>query len=171
MNTAKPYSKAMLIAAISLFIVLSAAVKNSAKAGINFTELKDVRDTTPAKDTSELKVFEKVEIEASFPGGEGAWRSFLEQNLNPNTPVEHGAPAGSYTVWVQFIVDKEGKPTEFKALTHHGYGMETEVIRTMRKAPLWTPASQGGRIVKAYRKQPVTFVVQEEKRKRRRDRG
>jgi len=128
-------------------------------------------DTVPGQDTNALKVFDKVEIEASFAGGEQGWRSFLEQNLNPNTPVERGAPAGSYTVWVQFIVDKDGKLSDFKALTKNGYGMETEVIRILRKSPLWSPAEQEGRKVKAYRKQPVTFMVIEDKKKRRRDRN
>lgn len=127
-------------------------------------------DTIPGEDTNALKVFDKVEIEASFEGGEQGWISFLQNNLNPNTPVEKGAPAGTYTVWVQFIVDKEGKLSDFKALTKNGYGMETEVIRILRKSPLWSPAEQDGRKVKAYRKQPVTFMVIEEKKKRRRDR-
>ncbi|MGC4038958.1 MAG: energy transducer TonB [Chitinophagaceae bacterium] len=123
--------------------------------------------TTAAADSTDSKIFDKVEIEASFPGGETAWRQFLEQNLNANTPVDHGAPAGSYTVWVQFIVGKDGKVSDLKMLTHHGYGMETEVMRILRKSPDWTPAEQDGRKVKAYRKQPVTFVIQEEKRGRR----
>lgn len=36
-------------------------------------------------------VFEKVDVEATFSGGEAAWRKYLEQNLNPNVPVENGA--------------------------------------------------------------------------------
>lgn len=127
-------------------------------------------DTVPEQDTNALKVFDKVEIEASFAGGEQGWRDYLIKNLNANTPVDNGAPGGTYTVWVQFIVDKDGKTSDFKALTKHGYGMETEVIRILRKCPLWTPAEQEGRKVKAYRKQPVTFMVIEDKKKRRRNR-
>jgi hypothetical protein len=37
-------------------------------------------------------LFEKVEVEATFSGGERAWRKYLEQNLNPNVPAENGAP-------------------------------------------------------------------------------
>jgi protein TonB len=112
------------------------------------------------KEDDENKVFEKVEIEASFPGGESAWRKYLERNLNPNAPVDNGAPEGSYTVWVQFIVDKEGNISDVKALTNHGYGMEDESMRVIKKGPKWVPAQQNGRQVKAYRKQPITFVVQ-----------
>lgn len=114
------------------------------------------------KEDDENKIFEKVEIEAAFPGGESAWRKYLERNLNANTPVDNGAPEGSYTVWVQFIVDKEGNISDVKPLTSHGYGMEDEAAKIIKKGPKWTPAQQNGRQVKAYRKQPITFVVQAE---------
>lgn len=107
-------------------------------------------------------VFEKVDVEATFSGGEKAWRKYLEQNLNPNVPVENSAPVGIYTVIVQFIVDKTGAVSDIKTLTNFGYGMEQEVIRIMKQSPMWTPASQNNRTVKAYRKQPITFVLEDE---------
>ena len=107
-------------------------------------------------------IFEKVDVEATFSGGERAWRKYLEQNLNPNVPVENGAPIGIYMVVVQFIVDKSGAVSDIKALTNFGYGMEQEVIRIMKQSPVWTPANQNHRTVKAYRKQPITFVVEDE---------
>ncbi|MEQ1678624.1 MAG: energy transducer TonB, partial [Chitinophagaceae bacterium] len=48
------------------------------------------------------------------------------------------------------------------SLTNHGYGMEEEAMRVIKKGPKWTPAVQNGRQVKAYRKQPITFQVQGE---------
>lgn len=105
------------------------------------------------------KVFEKVEVEAIFPGGESAWRKYLERNLNANAPVDAGAAEGKYTVLIQFIVDREGVISDVKALTRHGYGMEDDAIKVIRKGPRWTPALQNGRHVKAYRKQPITFIV------------
>jgi len=112
------------------------------------------------KEEPEDKIFESVQIEASFPGGDIAWKRFLERNLNPNTPVDNGAPAGQYQVWVQFIVDKEGVISEVKALTSNGYGMEDEAVKIIRKGPHWIPAIQNGNKVKAYRKQSILFIVQ-----------
>jgi protein TonB len=63
---------------------------------------------------------------------------------------------------IQFVVDKDGNLSNMKALTHHGYGMEQEVLRVLLKSPKWLPAIQDGRQVKAYRKQPVTFQITEE---------
>ncbi|HPG12670.1 MAG TPA: energy transducer TonB [Chitinophagaceae bacterium] len=106
------------------------------------------------------KVFEKIEIEADYPGGVQAWRNYLEKNLNPSVPVDKGAPAGNYMVVVQFVVNKDGNISDIKSLTNHGYGMEQEVLRIIKNSGKWNPAIQDGRPVKAYRKQPVTFQVE-----------
>ena len=97
--------------------------------------------------------------EAHFPGEEKSWRRFLEKNLNPHVPIKNRAPEGMYMVMVQFVVDKEGSISDIKPLTKFGFGMEEEVIRILKKSPKWVPAIQFGRNVKAYRKQPVTFMV------------
>lgn len=111
------------------------------------------------KKEDENQVFTKVEIEASYAGD---WARFLQRTLNAETPVNNGAPPGQYTVIVQFIVDKGGNISDVKALTNHGYGMEEEAVRSIKKAQKWNPAVQNGRQVNAYRKQPITFVVSEE---------
>ncbi len=108
------------------------------------------------------KIFEKVEVEAAFRGGVAAWRKYLEKNLNPNVPVENGAPIGIYTIIAQFIVDKNGNISDVKTLTNFGYGMEQEVERILKKGPSWLPASQNDKAVKAYRKQPITFVIEDD---------
>jgi protein TonB len=114
------------------------------------------------KEEDENKIFDKVEIEASFPGGDSKWRQYLERNCNGQVATDGGAPEGTYTTIVQFVVDKEGNISDVKALTNHGYGMEEEAMRTIKKGPKWSPAVQNGRQVKAYRKQPITFQVQSE---------
>lgn len=127
------------------------------------TRLAPLTDTSPAPPV----IYEKVDIEATFPGGEAAWRQFLSGNLDASVPVRKGAPAGNYNVYVQFVVNKTGHVSDITALTKHGYGMEQEVIRILKLSPDWIPAEQNGRKVNAYRKQPVTFAVIEEKKKRR----
>lgn len=126
--------------------------------GIAAPVVDEGKAVVEAPKEDENKVFTKVEIEASFAGD---WQKFLLRNLNSDVPVSAGAPPGTYQVIVQFIVDKEGNVSDVKALTNHGYGMEEEAIRAIKKAPKWNPAVQNGRQVKAYRKQPITFLVQE----------
>lgn len=108
------------------------------------------------------KIFNKVEVEAAFPGGEGAWVKYLRKNLDPNVPIDNGAPEGTYQVVVRFVVSKDGSISDVQSETNHGYGMEQEAIKIIKKGPKWTPALQNGRNVNAYRRQPITFVVSEQ---------
>lgn len=138
------------------------------KEGVKMTETVPVIDEgtkvieEPKDETNYDQTFTKVEVEAKFPGGSEAWRKFLTRNLNASAPIDNGAAPGQYTVIVQFIVDKEGQVSEVKATTNHGFGMEEEAVRVIKKATKWEPAIQNGRQVKAYKRQPVTFIVSEE---------
>lgn len=134
--------------------------------GVNFDNLSVPPPTINRLDIIEVKKEDPneiwtgpIEIEAEFPGGAKEWEKFLKRNLQPDVAVDNNAAPGRYTVYIQFIVDKEGKVSDMKPLTAHGYGMEEEAIRVLRKATTWRPANQNGRAVKAYRKQPITFVV------------
>ena len=104
-------------------------------------------------------VFSKVEYEAEFPGGTSLWVEYLKKHLKANVPIKKKAPAGIYKVMVKFIVSRDGTISDITAETNHGYGMEEEVTRVIKKGPKWTPAYQDGKAVNAYRQQPVTFVV------------
>ena len=100
--------------------------------------------------------FTTVEIDAKFNGN---WKAFLERNLNGSVATDNNAPDGRYSVVVQFVVDVEGNVSDIKTLTNHGYGLEAEALRVLRKAAKWEPAIQNGKKVKAYRKQVIVFEV------------
>ncbi|HEY1871502.1 MAG TPA: energy transducer TonB [Chitinophagaceae bacterium] len=132
---------------------------NSSMEKIEVDSTKAKNKIRPVADDENI-IFSKTEVEASFPGGDEGWKKFLMKNLNASVPSENGAPRGSYTIWLQFIVDKEGNLSDIKALTNHGFGMEEECLRLMKQSPKWIPAMQNGRVVKAYKKQPITFVIE-----------
>lgn len=113
------------------------------------------------KDDDENKVFTKVEVEAEFPGGQAAWANYLQKNLNASIPVDNGAGGGKYTVIVKFIVSRDGSLSDVQCENDPGFGMCQEAVRVIKKTKNWTPAIQNGRNVNAYRRQPITFVVEE----------
>ena len=114
------------------------------------------RNIIEPKRDPEPEIYMVVQVEAKYAGN---WEKFLLRNLNANVPVDNGAPEGRYTVTIQFVVDKEGNVSDLKALSNLGYGMEQEAIRVLKRAEKWEPAIQSGFKVKAYRVQPITFVV------------
>jgi hypothetical protein len=101
--------------------------------------------------------------EAEFPGGEGEWKLFLSQNLKSTVPVKNKAPVGTYQVIVQFVINENGRIVDVKPLTNFGYGMEEEAARVIRKGPRWMPLILLGEARSAYRRQPITFLVENEK--------
>ena len=107
------------------------------------------------KKEEEDKVFTKVEIDASFPGGADAWtkyvRNAIEANMDEFTESDYG------TCIVRFIVDKTGKVSNVEAITMKGSKLAEVATNIIRKGPKWIPAQQNGRQVNAYRLQPVTF--------------
>lgn len=98
-----------------------------------------------------------VQIEAGYPGGLSAWARFLNKNLRyPDDALNINL---SGTVMVQFVVDLEGNVSDVQAISGpETGGLREEAIRVIKRSGKWDPAIQNGRHVKAYRRQPVTFV-------------
>ncbi len=111
--------------------------------------------TITVSDDDEDKVFTKTEIEAQFPGGNGAWTRYITQQIGKN--LDQLSANDNGTCMVRFIVDKEGNISDVQALTLSGTKLAKIAIDAVKKGPKWMPAWQNGRIVKAYRIQPVSF--------------
>ncbi len=111
----------------------------------------------PKKDDEDYdKVFTKVEIEASFPGGEAGWNRYVQRELEKN--IDDLTEDGNFgTCTVQFIVDKTGAVSQVEALTMKGTKLAELAVRAIKNGPKWSPAQQNGRQVTAYRRQNITF--------------
>ena len=110
------------------------------------------------KDT--VSIFEKVEIEAGFPGGDAAWKEFLVKNLNPENAIG-AVPKGKkhfrQVAIVKFVVGIDGSLKNIMVENDVHPDIEAEALRVIRSSPKWIPAFQHGRFVNAYRRQPLTF--------------
>ena len=123
--------------------------------------LKDYDSTGVVKTDS---VFSRQLVEAEFLSGEDGWRNFLQKTLNANVPVLSNAPEGKYTIIMRFIVNPDGTLGEIKAEDDPGYGMVEEGRRVLKNSPKWLPAIKYGIYQRAYRRQPITFLVEGSRR-------
>jgi protein TonB len=57
-------------------------------------------------------------------------------------------------------VDTEGNLSELHPLTMQGTLLSRTVVAALKGGPKWIPAMQNGHKVKAYRRQPVTFQIE-----------
>ncbi len=110
----------------------------------------------PAVKEDPDKIFTKVEIEASFPGGPAAWQRYVSRAISAH--LDEFSESDYGTCVVRFIVDKTGKVSDVQATTMKGSKLAEIAVNAIRNGPNWTPAQQNGRYVNAYRLQPVTLT-------------
>lgn len=151
-----------------LVLIFSAVVKAQ-------TEIPSQPPPEASYDLGEdtLKVFDKVEVEAAFPGGNEAWKQYLMRNFRVDSvsnivwkqlPNKDKRKKGilQFTAIVQFIVCKDGSLCEIKTINDVPAAFKSEAERLIAASKVWEPAIQNGRPVKAYRKQPITMQIEVE---------
>ncbi len=112
-------------------------------------------DGSPQTDTAAANreaVFKKKGMEG--------WRNYLEQNTRWPQGVRL-MNVTQVTVTVVFCVNEAGKVTDAEVLLPVHPVFDKEAIKIMEQSPAWLPAIKHNRKIKAWRRQPVTFVQQE----------
>jgi TonB family protein len=74
-------------------------------------------------------------------------------------PEEAKRKAISGTVYVRFIVERNGELSNFKVMRGVGGGCEEEAIRVLKASPKWTPGMQKGKPVRVQYHLPVKFAL------------
>ena len=109
-------------------------------------------------ETTEIFEISSVQEPASFPGGNKALLRFMENNIRDPRNGENEPPQ-TIKVQVKFVVGKDGKASQFKVIGSGGEKFDTEVVRVLRKMPIWKPARQNNREVAMYFIMPVSFTL------------
>ena len=112
-------------------------------------------DTIPIREVSKEK--KEGEKEAEYGKNGAIWKKFLQKNLRGEVGAE-SAKGG--TVRIGFTVDTLGKCIDIYVRKSVEFVLDEEVKRIIAASPLWSPAEQDGKKVKAFRIQPITFVKQ-----------
>ncbi|MBK6964855.1 MAG: TonB family protein [Bacteroidales bacterium] len=116
--------------------------------------------TQPATDTNQ-EVFTVVEVAPQFPGGADAQQKFMIQNIS--YPAEAKSKGIQGTVYVNFIVEKDGSVSNAKVLRGVATSLDTEALRVINSMPRWTPGTQRGEPVRVSFNIPIKFSLGEKK--------
>ena len=122
-------------------------------------------DWTTQNTRDSIGAFRVVGVEAQYPGGQNSWQRYLMINLDATAPFEDLPQKVKHfkqTAWVQFIVCTDGTVCNVEVINDVLPSIKREAIRVISKSGKWEPGLQDGKPVKAYRKQPITFVVTSE---------
>lgn len=106
----------------------------------------------------EQEIFIVVEDPPSFPGGDEARIRFLSENIRyPQMARESGIQG---TVFVTFVVERDGSVTDVRVLRGIGGGCDEEAIRVIQAMPRWNAGKQRGRPVRVQFNMPIRFTLQ-----------
>lgn len=117
-------------------------------------EVIEVIEETPPAPVVE-KIFDVVEEQPEFPGGTSKMYEYLRNNIKyPPMARESGIQG---TVYVQFVVGKNGSIEDINVLRGIGGGCDEEAVRVVKAMPKWTPGKQRGKAVKVRFTLPIKF--------------
>jgi len=101
------------------------------------------------------RIYEVVEENAQFPGGEEACFKWLSEHLKyPAICQEQGVQG---RVFVSFVVNKDGSIVDVEVKRSPDENLSKEAIRVVKSMPKWKPARQGNRTVRSRFNLPVMF--------------
>ncbi len=104
-------------------------------------------------------VYDNVERQPEFPGGENALSSFVETNLvYPETAIDRNMEG---TVRVQFVVDENGNIRNPQVAGQQtGQGLDEAAMEVVKKMPAWKPGQVNGKAVKTRLVLPITYRLE-----------
>ena len=92
--------------------------------------------------------------------GEGlkGFHSWVAKNLKyPEIAAENGI---SGKVYIQFVVNRQGKVEDAVIIRGADPSLDNEAIRVVMSSPKWSPGKQRGKSVKVQFTIPINFVLQ-----------
>lgn len=115
-------------------------------------------DVEEEEEIVEEEIFQVVEQQPAYPGGDAARMKFLSKNIEyPQMAKESGIQG---TVYVQFVVEKDGSVSDVQILRGIGGGCDEEAMRVVKMMPNWDPGKQRGKAVRVLFRVPIKFTLQ-----------
>jgi len=149
----------ILISAIPVNQALAQESKPVKKTEPVSREISTVQKETPEDDP----VFTVVDKMPQFPGGEEARIKYMSGNIKYPEAAKKAGVQG--TVYVTFVIGKDGSINDVKVLRGIGSGCDEEAIRVIKGMPFWSPGEQRGQPVKVQFNMPIKFSLEAKKPK------
>lgn len=113
------------------------------------------------------KIYEFTEVMPVFPGGQKAMYDFLRENIKyPEIALKNNIEG---TVYVKFIVDKNGVISNPVIMRGIGGGCDEEAIRVLSLMPKWSPPKQNDIPCSVYYRIPIKFSIKDSKFNKRKN--
>lgn len=114
--------------------------------------------TEPKPEVAEKKVvYNFVQKQPEFPGGQGALFKYLHDNIvYPQLALENGVQG---MVVMQFTVNENGELSDLTIIKSVNQACDEEAIRVVKNMPRWIAGEQNGKKVSVRFTIPIRFII------------
>ena len=161
-------AKYLLILPLTFLLIVANSCVNREKKSGGDTATESVVTTSDPADKPDLfseetvednsEVFVVVEEQPSFPGGNAAMMRFLSDNIKYPTEAQEKGTEGR--VIVNFVVEKDGRLSDFNVVRGIDPLLDNEAVRVLKSMPNWSPGKQRGEVVRVRFTLPVVFRLE-----------
>lgn len=116
------------------------------------TEMAELNDLPDGRQQNEEVLPDSLPV---FPGGNAACMRFLSRNVVYPPSAVKSRTRGC--VLVQFVVEKDGRLTDFKILRSVSPLLDKEALRVLKMMPRWIPGRKNGKAARFLYVFPVDF--------------
>jgi protein TonB len=104
------------------------------------------------------QIFSVVEESAAPKGGINAFYEYVKSKMKYPAQARRMGIEGR--VFVEFVIERDGRLTDVKALKGIGAGCDEEAVRIVQSSPPWNPGKQRGKPVRQRYVIPIFFKLQ-----------
>lgn len=108
-------------------------------------------------DNGDNQIYTIVEQQPEFPGGIEAMMKYLQKNIKYPPQARRMGTEGR--VFVEFVVNLDGKITDVRTVKGISTDCDKEAARVITMMPPWKPGKQNGRAVRVRYVLPVNFKL------------
>lgn len=120
-------------------------------------QTKDSTLKTSTTTSYGIDIFDIIEENPEFPGGEEARQKFLSENIiYPQVAIESNIEG---EVVVEFIIEPDGSITNVKINRSVDPSLDAEALRVAKMMPKWKPGKQEGEAVRCQYTMPIIFML------------
>ena len=131
-------------------------------AEVDQDEIIEEYDFTPPEieeeEIVEAEIFKVVEEMPEFPGGAAKMLEYIQKNIKYPMMARESDIQGR--VFVNFVVEPDGKISNVEVLRGIGGGCDEEAVRVVQSMPSWKPGKQRGSAVRCAFTVPIIFKLQ-----------
>lgn len=109
-------------------------------------------------DQADHEIYKVVQEMPQYVGGENSLFKFIYDNVQyPSIARANGVEG---TVFIKYIIEKDGHISHVEVIRDVGAGLGNEAARVVRMMPPWKPGRQNGKPVRVYFNLPVKYKLE-----------